>query len=100
MRLSHFYTKRAIPLQYNEIALWGEKDSNLRRRSQQIYSLPPLTAREPPHCRMRLACRIASGTLADKSRQANSGIRTLDPEITNHVLWPAELSWRNERVLL
>ena len=26
--------------------------------------------------------------------QANSGIRTLDPEITNHVLWPAELSWR------
>ena len=28
---------------------WGEKDSNLRRQSQQIYSLPPLTTREPPH---------------------------------------------------
>ena len=26
--------------------------------------------------------------------KANSGIRTLDPEITNHVLWPAELNWR------
>lgn len=23
---------------------WGEQDSNLRRRSQQIYSLPSLTA--------------------------------------------------------
>ena len=28
---------------------WGDKDSNLGRRSQQIYSLPPLTARESPH---------------------------------------------------
>ena len=27
---------------------WGVKDSNLRRLSQQIYSLPPLTARETP----------------------------------------------------
>src|SRR5688572_15243837 len=26
---------------------WRGKDSNLRRLSQQIYSLPPLTAREP-----------------------------------------------------
>ena len=26
---------------------WREKDSNLRRQSQQIYSLSPLTAREP-----------------------------------------------------
>ena len=26
---------------------WVGKDSNLRRLSQQIYSLPPLTAREP-----------------------------------------------------
>ena len=28
---------------------WREKDSDLRRLSQQIYSLPPLTAREPLH---------------------------------------------------
>ena len=26
---------------------WREKDSNLRRHSRQIYSLIPLTAREP-----------------------------------------------------
>lgn len=26
---------------------WAEKDSNLRSRRQQIYSLPPLAAREP-----------------------------------------------------
>ena len=26
---------------------WVEKDSNLRRRCQQIYSLPPLATREP-----------------------------------------------------
>ena len=28
---------------------WLEKDSNLRRQSRQIYSLLPLTAREPNH---------------------------------------------------
>lgn len=29
-------------------ALWGEQDSNLRRLSQQIYSLPRLTASVSP----------------------------------------------------
>ena len=28
---------------------WMEKDSNLRRRCQQIYSLPPLATRESIH---------------------------------------------------
>ena len=28
---------------------WGEMDSNHRSRWQQIYSLPPLATREPPH---------------------------------------------------
>ena len=28
---------------------WVEKDSNLRRQSQQIYSLPPLATRESTH---------------------------------------------------
>ncbi len=28
---------------------WREEDSNLRRQSRQIYSLIPLTAREPLH---------------------------------------------------
>ena len=36
---------------------WGEKDSNLRRRSRQIYSLIPLAAREsPPNIWGRRAC--------------------------------------------
>src|SRR5687768_16667374 len=35
-----FYPRR-------KIRWWRGKDSNLRRLSQQIYSLPPLTAREP-----------------------------------------------------
>ena len=39
-----------------------------------------------------------SGTCPLFITKANLGIRTLDPEITNHVLWPAELSWRNERI--
>ncbi len=29
--------------------MWGEQDSNLRRLSQQIYSLPRLTASVSPH---------------------------------------------------
>ena len=33
---------------------WGEEDSNLRRLSQQIYSLPPLTAREPLRTKARI----------------------------------------------
>ena len=35
---------RRLPMSQN---WWRGKDSNLRRLSQQIYSLPPLTAREP-----------------------------------------------------
>ena len=30
------------------VIVWGEKDSNLRRRCQQIYSLPHLTTLESP----------------------------------------------------
>jgi hypothetical protein len=35
------------PCRVNRKSWWRGKDSNLRRLSQQIYSLPPLTAREP-----------------------------------------------------
>gem|GEM_PF-1439417 len=33
---------------YVVLLLWGEEDSNLRRLSQQIYSLPHLTALVSP----------------------------------------------------
>jgi hypothetical protein len=51
-----FYFKNNSPLFWilirlivDDVYVWAEKDSNLRRRSQQIYSLSPLTAREPAH---------------------------------------------------
>ena len=36
------YTRTSKPMRW-----WRGKDSNLRRQSRQIYSLIPLTAREP-----------------------------------------------------
>jgi hypothetical protein len=37
-----------LPLNYTRKGIWWRgKDSNLRRQSRQIYSLIPLTAREP-----------------------------------------------------
>ena len=32
----------------SQLRVWGEEDSNLRRLSQQIYSLPRLTASVSP----------------------------------------------------
>ena len=82
--------KKKVLKQFNTYQ-WGEKDSNLRSDKQQIYSLPHLTTLEPPQKKFVMPSK------------ANLGIRTLDPEITNHVLWPAELSWQmqyacNERL--
>ena len=62
MRLRRYHTRlRVIPYQACgldkkirqvstcRIFWWGEMDSNHRSRWQQIYSLPPLATREPPH---------------------------------------------------
>ena len=38
---------RPTPVRFPPATWWRGEDSNLRRLSQQIYSLPPLTAREP-----------------------------------------------------
>ena len=52
------YQGNALPLSYPGLnshrykllkLWWGEKDSNLRRHSRQIYSLIPLTAWVSPH---------------------------------------------------
>ena len=53
-------------------ALWGEKDSNLRRRSQQIYSLPPLTTRESPRSDFRQA-KVAEPLRASRNGPASVG---------------------------
>ena len=49
---------------------WGVKDSNLRRRSQQIYSLSPLTTRETP--RLSRLWDLNPGPRDYKSRAATS----------------------------
>ncbi len=53
---SSAWKAEVLPLNYTRLTTfslarywWREEDSNLRRRSQQIYSLPPLTARESLH---------------------------------------------------
>ena len=48
--------RRSSQLSYSRTALniWGGKDSNLRRLSRQIYSLFPLTTREPPRTKWRM----------------------------------------------
>ncbi len=51
---SSAWKAEVLPLNYTrltkggpQLPWWRGEDSNLRRLSQQIYSLPPLTAREP-----------------------------------------------------
>ena len=56
--------------------LWEVVDSNHRTLRERIYSPPQLPLCEPP------------SVFSDR---ADRGIRTHDPEITNHVLWPTEL---------
>jgi hypothetical protein len=40
--------KKGVIRSCEQLLLWGVEDLNLRRLSQQIYSLPPLTTRETP----------------------------------------------------
>lgn len=47
-----------IPIPMN----WAEKDSNLRSRRQQIYSLPPLAARESAHAFLSSKRNFTIGT--------------------------------------
>ena len=65
--------------------LWEVVDSNHRTLRERIYSPPQLPLCEPPSV---------------FSFRADRGIRTHDPEITNHVLWPTELYRRGAFVLL
>ena len=50
---------------------------------QQIYSLP--------HLATLVSSQLFSQLDSFTSQGADGGIRTHDPEITNHVLWPTEL---------
>ena len=59
---------------FKELFLWGEEDSNLRRLSQQIYSLPRLTASVSPR------------EFNIFNERASRGIRTHGLLITNQLL--------------
>ncbi len=71
---------------------WAEKDSNLRRRCQQIYSLPPLTAwvsTQNTTCYFTTFCRRQNvnsyqvhNMRSQKMNGAASGIRTRDLRFT------------------
>ena len=39
---------------------WGGMDSNHRSETQQIYSLPPLATREPPHMELVMGLEPAT----------------------------------------
>ena len=67
---------------------WGEEDSNLRRLSQQIYSLPRLTASVSP--------RIFT-MFNELSQQRDSNPRPADYK---SAALPAELCWRSTSFLL
>ena len=56
---------------------WGKMDSNHRSQWQQIYSLPPLAAREFPHMKLWSAIRKFG---------AGEGSRTPNLLITNQLL--------------
>ena len=54
---------------------WRGEDSNLRRLSQQIYSLPPLTAREP----LREQPAIVAPIPVEVNAQAQRRMREMEP---------------------
>ena len=56
---------------------WGGEDSNLRRPRQQIYSLPPLTAREPPRFSVLFIFLFQSWRRDSNPRQADYKSATL-----------------------
>ncbi len=81
---------------------WRGLDSNQRRLSQQIYSLPPLATREPLHTRLHkpdlqvnpkgrailhFYCALSSNTSKYGETGAGNRSRTRDILITSEVLY-------------
>ncbi len=63
---------------------WGKVDSDHRSRRQQIYSLPPLAAREFPLIRLSLS--VTEMKRLSKTGGAGEGSRTPNLLITNQLL--------------
>ncbi len=76
---------------------WGVQDSNLRRLSQQIYSLSRLTASVTPLANPRDSLKsLLLNSLAKKQR-ASGGSRTHDLLITNQLLCQLSYAGRNRK---
>ena len=92
---------------------WLEKDSNLRRRCQQIYSLPPLATRESNHIYFKhlnhniimtrceavdrtwtgnllitnqLLCQLSHNGIVIKLKSGTNRTRTYDPLLVRQML--------------
>ena len=63
---------------------WGKVDSDHRSRRQQIYSLPPLAAREFPLICLSLS--VTEMKRLSKTGGAGEGSRTPNLLITNQLL--------------
>ena len=70
----------ALPTELLPQIWWGEVDSNHRTRRSGFTVRRNCRYAIPPSCSKQF-----------KKARAERGIRTHDPEITNHVLWPTEL---------
>ena len=64
----------ALPLSYAR-NWWGEQDSNLRRRRQQIYSLSPLATRVSPRLYLELAVGFEPTTCGLQNRRSAVELR-------------------------
>ncbi len=69
--------------------LWAKMDSNHRRYKPADLQSAPFGHSGIRPCFFSLPCRPLPGKFGASCR-----IRTNDPEITNHVLWPTELKRR------
>ena len=76
----HLYSKVLILLRKHKKSgtvlpiplIWGVEDSNLRRLSQQIYSLPHLTTLETPRMLNFFVCSTtAKSTAVDRAASRN-----------------------------
>ena len=75
-----------------------EKDSNLRRRCQQIYSLPPLATRESIQkaddrtrtdnllITNQLLCQLSHNGIVIKLKSGTNRTRTYDPLLVRQML--------------
>ncbi len=80
----------------NQRIWWWGKDSNLRRQCQQIYSLPPLAAREPHRVKQVAHTRQTATRCQAWCRQWDSNSR---PTAYKAVALPTVLCRQRRRIL-